>query len=69
MKFNTTAKDKNVVTNYMGGKAYRLDAPMELYTAVVSTMLDDSYYEKANDRLTRIRKLVAENDPVFVAKL
>lgn len=69
MKFNTKNTGKSVVPNYMGGKSFRLDAAIELYTAVVTTMLDDSYYEKAEDRLKRIKSLIAKNDPIFVAKL
>lgn len=69
MKLNTKSKNNRVVTNYMGGKSYKLDVATELYTAVVTTMLDDSYYEKAGERLKRIRKLIVENDPAFVAKL
>ncbi|OJJ21592.1 hypothetical protein BKI52_13830 [marine bacterium AO1-C] len=69
MKFNTKAKNSNVVANYMGGKSFKLDPATELYTAVVTTMLDDSYYEKAGDRLKRIKALVAKNNPAFVAKL
>ena len=69
MKFNTKAKNSRVVANYMGGKSFKLDPATELYTAVVTTMLDDSYYEKAGDRLQRIKALIAKNDPVFVAKL
>ncbi|TAE12416.1 MAG: TROVE domain-containing protein [Bacteroidetes bacterium] len=69
MKFNQKATEKNVTTNYMGGKAYLLTPAMELYTAVVATMLDNSYYEKKTDRLARIQALVAQNDPLFVAKL
>lgn len=69
MKFNTKAKNNRVVANYMKGKSFKLDPATELYTAVVTTMLDDSYYEKANDRLERIKALVAKNNPAFVAKL
>lgn len=69
MKFNQKVKDVNVTTNYMGGKAYRMEPAMELYTAVVTCMVDDSYYEKKADRLLRIKQLVAQNDPHFVAKL
>ena len=69
MKFNTKANNSRVVANYMEGKSFKLDPATELYTAVVTTMLDDSYYEKAGDRLQRIRALIAKNDPAFVAKL
>ncbi|MCU0437376.1 MAG: TROVE domain-containing protein [Raineya sp.] len=69
MKFNQKSTETNITTNYMGGKAYTLTPAMELYTAVVATMLDNSYYEKANNRLERIQKLIAQNDPTFVAKL
>ncbi len=69
MKFNIASRQPAATTNYMGGKAFRLSAEMELYTAVVSSMLQDSYYEKADDRLARIQKLVPQVAPEFVAKL
>ncbi|QHT69505.1 TROVE domain-containing protein [Rhodocytophaga rosea] len=69
MKFNTLFSKANETVNYMGGKAYILTPALELYTTVVSTMLDNSYYEKADDRLVRIKNLVPLVDPVFVAKL
>jgi 60 kDa SS-A/Ro ribonucleoprotein len=69
MKFNTIISKAKETVNYMGGKAYKLNPAMELYTAVVSTMLDNSYYEKADDRLNRIKNLIPQVDPLFVAKL
>ena len=42
---------------------------MELYTAVATCMLNDSYYEKKQNRLDRIRELVAACKPEFVARL
>ena len=45
---------------------------LELYATVVASTLNDSFYEKANDRLKRIQGLiqtVAQKDPNFVAKL
>lgn len=69
MRFNTVNSGSMQVKNYEGEKAFRLDPAMELYTAVVTWSVSDSFYEKDNDRLLRIRKLVAENDPLFVAKL
>jgi 60 kDa SS-A/Ro ribonucleoprotein len=69
MVFNVKAKAKNTVVNHEGAKAYKLTAPMELYTAVVTASLSDTFYEKGNERLERIQKLIAQNDPAFVAKL
>lgn len=69
MKFNIFNKQKNVTTNYEGAKAYRLTPELELYTAVVTSLLSDSYYEKADTRLARIQALIRQNDPQFVAKL
>lgn len=69
MKFNTVAADKTVTTNYEGAKAYRLTPAMELYTAMVTWSFHDSFYEKDDQRLIRVRALVEQVDPVFVAKL
>lgn len=69
MKFNILNREKNITTNHAGAKAYRLTPELELYTAVVTSSLSDSYYEKANERLARIQELIPKNDPVFVAKL
>jgi 60 kDa SS-A/Ro ribonucleoprotein len=69
MKFNFLKKNANVVTNYEGAKAYKLTPELELYSAVVTSGLNDNFYEKGGDRLTRIRELIEKNDPEFVAKL
>jgi hypothetical protein len=69
MKFNILNREKNVTTNYMGAKAYRLSPQAELYSAVMTSLLYDSYYEKTTDRLSRIRELIQLNDAEFVAKL
>ena len=42
---------------------------LELYTAVATTALSDTFYEKDADRLQRIRELIEKNDAAFVAKL
>ncbi len=69
MKFNFLRKENKVVLNYEGAKAYTITPAEELYTAVVTTGLSDTAYEKGNDRLERIRSLIKKNDPEFVAKL
>lgn len=68
MRFNFL-KGKNVVTNYEGAKAYELTPEMELYSAVVTAGLSDSFYESGDERLKRIQSLMIENDAAFVAKL
>ena len=69
MKFNLTSKANRETTNYMGGKAYQLSPEMELYTAVATCMVDDSYYEKGADRLDRIKALIALCPAEFTARL
>lgn len=69
MLFNSKTKGKNTTTNYEGETAYTLSAAMELYTAVVTTSLADKFYEKGQERVARIRTLIAKNDPLFVAQL
>ena len=46
MKFNLLSKLKNQTVNYAGAKAFTLSPEMELYTAVVTWSLNDSFYEK-----------------------
>ena len=69
MVFNLKAKNKNVVTNHAGAKAYKMTPEFELYTAVVTSTLTNKFYEGSGERVLRIRQLIAKNDPLFVAKL
>jgi hypothetical protein len=70
MKFNfKRGKGGDQKVNYEGVKAYALTPQLELYTAIATAALGNQFYEKAEDRLQRIRKLIADNDAVFVAKL
>src|ERR1043165_7693385 len=68
MKFNLLRKTKTM-TNYEGAKAWELTPQLELYTAVATTALADTFYEKDTSRLERIRALIAQNEAAFVAKL
>ncbi|MGD1839481.1 MAG: TROVE domain-containing protein [Thermonemataceae bacterium] len=65
----TKTKKRQATTNHMGGKAYTLTPEMALYTLVVTSVLQDAYYEKATTRLANLRALVAQVSPIFVAKL
>lgn len=70
MKFNFKMENKakeNV--NYEGAKVFALTPQLELYTAVATAGLSDQFYEKAADKLQRLRELIEKNDTAFVAKL
>jgi len=69
MKFNVKRIWSNLTKNYEGAKAYTMSEKMELYSAVVTASLSDTFYEKENDRLKRIQNLIEKNDVEFTAKL
>ncbi|GAA4383265.1 TROVE domain-containing protein [Hymenobacter koreensis] len=71
MRFNFSfRKNKPAqVVNHEGAPAYQLTPALELYAAVATAALSDQFYEMADTRLKRLRALVAQNDPRFVAQL
>lgn len=68
MRFNVFRKAQPIV-NHEGAKAFLLDKRTALYSAVVTSSLSDKFYEAGNERMDRIRALIAQNDPAFVARL
>jgi hypothetical protein len=66
-RFNT--KVSNTTVNLAGGKAIKMGAEQELLHAVLTTFLEDKFYESGEDRLERIKQLVSSVKPEFVAKL
>ncbi|WP_421798613.1 TROVE domain-containing protein [Haliscomenobacter sp.] len=69
MLFNRKTKNQNLTTNHEGAKAWKMSPELELYSTVVTAALSDQFYEKTGKRIERIRELVAQVDPEFVAKL
>lgn len=69
MKFNLFNRGKNKVRNMEGATSYRLTPEWELYTSVVTTSLNNNFYEQAEERITRVRTLIGNCDPLFVARL
>ncbi|KAA9327630.1 TROVE domain-containing protein [Hymenobacter busanensis] len=71
MRFNFSfRKNKPApVLNHEGALAYQLTPALELYAAVATAALSDQFYETAGTRLQRLRELVRQNDPRFVAQL
>jgi 60 kDa SS-A/Ro ribonucleoprotein len=71
-KFRPKTVGSTSTYNYEGGKAYTLPEKEELLFSVLTSFIEDSFYESKNTRLTRIAELVtkiAEKDPLFVANL
>ncbi|MBO9672635.1 MAG: TROVE domain-containing protein [Sphingobacteriaceae bacterium] len=69
MKFNFFNKNTQAIKNHEGAKAYVMSPEMELYTAVVTTGLNDSFYEAGDTRLERIKGLIEKCNPEFIARL
>ncbi len=69
-KFNEkkTVKQPESV-NFMGEKAFLLQPKEELVSTVMTTFLQNSYYEREDEIVKRITDLVDKVDPLFVAKL
>lgn len=67
-KFNIKKSPAKTV-NKAGGFAYKMDVETELVHAVLTTFLDDKYYESGAERIARLEDLVSKNKPEFVAKL
>jgi len=62
-------KEKDSPVNFMGKKCYKETSQMELALAVLSSFLNDSYYESGSVRLNRIVELCKEVPIEFLAKL
>lgn len=70
-KFNKRAVPQAEATktvNLAGGEAYIETPELELVSLLLTNFVQDQFYRKAEDTLTRLRELVAACDPEFVAK-
>lgn len=68
-KFNKKNEGvKPTITNHMGEAAYKPGVEEELVSTVMTTMLSDSYYEKEEDKVNRIKNLMDQVDPYFAAQ-
>jgi 60 kDa SS-A/Ro ribonucleoprotein len=56
MRFRTT-KPHSKTENLAGGEAYKQDAKMELVSLLLTSFVNDKFYEKADDQLARLTKL------------
>ncbi len=69
MSFNSLLREQNETKNHEGAKAYVMSPELELYTAVVTTALSNSFYEDRSGRINRIAELVQKVPHEFTARL
>lgn len=68
-KFNTKQKrTRNVTENLAGGQAYALDKKTEFATILLSWFCEDQFYRTTGETTKRVKELVKDLDPTFVAK-
>lgn len=67
-RFNENVPSKEV-ENLSGGKAFAFSPKTELLHAVLTSFLKDKFYESGDDRIERIKKLVAVVPAEFTANL
>lgn len=67
-RFNTKTPSTKTY-NLAGGEAYSMRPEAELLHGVLTTFLENKFYEGAGERVNRLRSLVGQVQPDFVAKL
>lgn len=68
-RFNLKQAVIKKTVNLAGGSAFKMSTATELTHAVLTSFLEDKFYETGQERFKRIVSLVRENDPEFVARL
>lgn len=69
-KYNTKAEAKKPTeVNAMGEMAFKMSDKEELISTVMTTFLQDAYYERESEIVDRILDKINKVDPLFVCKL
>lgn len=69
MSYSSIIKENSQLRNYEGEMAYKMSAELELYSAAVTSMLNDKIYQSYKEKFAQIAELIKQVDPTFVAKL
>src|ERR1700753_1200814 len=67
-RFNDTSAATHKTTNLAGGSAYKMTPELELVSSLLTSFLEDKFYESGKKRQTNIVKQVQAVDPLFAAK-
>jgi len=69
MKLNFSLRARQTDERYALVRTWTVDKQWELYAALLSASLYESFYDQPSEQLAAIRKLIRDNDPLFVARL
>jgi len=69
MKLNFSLKARRTDEQYARVRIWTTDKQWELYEALLSAHLYESFHHQPAEQLAVIRKLIRDNDPLFVARL
>lgn len=67
-RFNATAASENQASNLAGGTAYKMTPELELVSALLTSFLEDKFYQSGSDRIQVIKDAIAKVDKLFAAK-
>lgn len=69
MKLNFSLRTRQTDERYALVRTWTTDKQWELYAALLSASLYGSFYDQPAEQLAELRKLIKDNDPLFVARL
>lgn len=67
-RFNTSEATRNATTNLAGGSAYTQTPELELVSALLTSFLEDKFYQSGTDRMDAIINAFTKVDPLFAGK-
>jgi 60 kDa SS-A/Ro ribonucleoprotein len=67
-RFNTASAATHKTTNLAGGDAYKVTPELELVSALLTSFLEDKFYQSGADRQKTITEAFAKVDPHFAAQ-
>lgn len=67
-RFNNTSAATHKTTNLAGGSAYKITPELELVTALLTSFLEDKYYQSGEQRIDAITDAFEKVDPLFAAQ-
>lgn len=67
-RFNAVAERSTRTTNMAGGEAYAESAKLEIVSLILTSLVQDQFYRKADNGIARVAELLKQVEPEFAAK-